>query len=87
MRIDKNSCCINLTLGYCGDMTNAIETMVSEVKTAKATALYWHDVSAYGGERQALRALDCISRDEAIKMLSAVQSVSIFKRDGKLVVQ
>ncbi|MES2367038.1 MAG: hypothetical protein V4563_14275 [Pseudomonadota bacterium] len=61
--------------------------LIRAVKLAKAETLYWEDVKAYGGEGNALRALDCKDRQEAIEMLSAVQSVSIFRRDGKIIIQ
>lgn len=64
-----------------------LETRIAEVKTAKATENYWHAVGRYGTESHALRALDCRNRDEAIKMLAVVQTVSIFKREGKVVIQ
>lgn len=59
---------------------------VQEVKIAKATAMFWENVKVYGNEGNALRALDCISRDEAIQMLAVVQPVSVFKRDGKIII-
>lgn len=57
------------------------------VRRAKATAAYWRDVKVYGSEREALKALDCNSRDEAIDMLTAVQRVSVFKCNGKVIIQ
>lgn len=60
---------------------------VLNVKKAKATKLFWHDVKIYGGESQALRALDCTSREEAILMLARVQNVSVFKLNQKIVIQ
>lgn len=64
-----------------------IQSLIESVKSAKAELLYWQDVQAYGGEGAALRALDCASREEAIHMLAAVQKVTVFKYEGKLVVQ
>ena len=68
-------------------MNNEIQQAVAEVKTAKAAKMFWADVKTYGGEGAALRALYCQNRIEAITMLAAVQTVSIFKRDGRVVVQ
>lgn len=64
-----------------------IESAVESVKRAKATALFWQDVKTYGREADALRALDCKTREEAITMLSVVQKVSVFKRDGRIIIQ
>lgn len=60
---------------------------INEVRTAKASKLFWDDVKVYGSEGAALRALDCRDCNEAIAMLSAVQTVSVFKRDGRIVLQ
>lgn len=66
---------------------------IESVKVSKAAALYWQDVRDYGSETNALNALDCRHgttverRTEAIKMLSAVQEVRVFRRGGKVFVQ
>lgn len=60
---------------------------INEVKQAKAAKLFWNDVKVYGSEGAALRALDCRNRNEAIAMLSAGQTVSVFKREGRIVLQ
>jgi uncharacterized ubiquitin-like protein YukD len=67
--------------------TPELQQTIETVKTAKATNLFLADVKTYGSQSQALRALDCQTRDEAITMLAAVQKVSVFKRDGRVVVQ
>lgn len=64
-----------------------ISEVVESVKIAKAEKMYWADVSTYGTEAHALRALDCQNREEAIKMLSVVQPIVVFKREGKVIVQ
>jgi hypothetical protein len=64
-----------------------MKTQIEQVKRAKATSLYWNDVKDYGSEAHALRALDCTTRQEAIDMLTAVQTVSVFKREGRIVIQ
>lgn len=66
---------------------NELHQTIEAVKTAKATKKFGDNVAIYGTEEHALRALDCLSRKEAIAMLAVVQSVSIFKQDGKVVVQ
>ena len=68
-------------------MSTEIKLAIQAVKLAKATRVYWLGVKAYGGEWQALRAYDSLNRDEAIKMLSVVQKVSVFKREGRVVIQ
>ncbi len=68
-------------------MSTQIQQAVSEVKLAKAERMFWDNVEIYGSERHALRALDCINREEAIRMLAVVQKVSIFKINGRVVVQ
>lgn len=68
-------------------MTDEIKQAVESVKRAKATNLFLHDVKAYGSIGNALRALDCRNMEEAVNMLMLVQKVSIFKRDGKVIVQ
>mgnify|MGYP003333606416 CR=1 FL=1 len=65
------------------ELNQAIET----AKTAKATALFWDDVKVYGSKAAALRALDCLNIEEAIEMLKNAVKYSVFKRDGKVVVQ
>ena len=68
-------------------VANNATNEIDGVKRAKATALFWNDVKAYGNEAHALRALDCKTRKEAIEMLSAVQTVSVFKREGRIIIQ
>lgn len=63
------------------------QTQIDAVKRAKAAQMYWDDVRLYGTERQALRGLDCATREEAIQMLIAIQPVKIFKLNGKIIVQ
>ena len=57
------------------------------VKTAKAEKAIDNNVSVYGSESAALRSLDCTSKAEAVKMLAHVQTVKIYKADGKVVVE
>lgn len=66
---------------------NEIEETIRAVKIGKATALFWDNVKGYGGKEAALRALDCYTVEEAVRMLAVVQEVSIFKINGKVVVQ
>ena len=63
-----------------------ISQAISDVKTAKATALFWADVKTYGSQQRALRALDCQTREEAVKMLSVVQTVHVLKCMGQVIV-
>ena len=67
--------------------TSHMELAVETVKYAKASKLFWQDVETYGSESHALRALDCKNRDEAIAMLATVQTVKIFKQDGRVILQ
>ncbi len=66
---------------------NEIEETIQAVKIGKATALFWDNVKRCGSKQAALRALDCVTVEEAVRMLAVVQEVSIFKINGKVVVQ
>jgi hypothetical protein len=68
-------------------MSTELQQRVRTVKTAKATTRFGDCVKTYGTEEHALRALDCMSQKEAIQMLALGQTVSIFKRDGRVVVE
>ncbi len=68
-------------------INNELKQAVKAVQMAKADKAFWGDVKTYGGTSPALRALDSISIEEAVEMLAVVQPFSIFKRDGKVVVQ
>lgn len=74
-------------------MKNDLQQMIEQVKTAKATN-WLHEIAKERGTMvAALDSLDCRfgttaeRMAEAVKQLSAVVKVSIFKRDGKVVVQ
>jgi len=64
-----------------------MKDQIEAVKRAKATNLFAQDIKTYGSKTAALRALDCQSTEEAIQMLSAVQTVSVFKYEGKIIIQ
>lgn len=63
------------------------ELAIETVKFSKAKNLFQKDVETYGSQAAALRALDCKTVDEALSMLAEVQTVSIFKKDGKVIFQ
>lgn len=61
--------------------------IINAVKVAKAEKAFDHNVEVSGSEAAALKSLDCTSRSEAVKMLAHVQSVKIYKVNGKVVVE
>lgn len=63
-------------------MSAALEARIAEVKLEKAARMFENDVKVYGSEANALKALDCHTRHEAIQMLAVVQKYRIFKVDG-----
>lgn len=64
-----------------------LDTMISQVKAAKAEKAFDDGVDVYGSVKSRLRSLDCKNREEAIRMLTHVQTVRIYKIDGKVVVE
>lgn len=64
-----------------------METIIKQVKQVKAEKAFDDGVMVYGSTQSCLRALDCTSREEAVRMLTHVQSVKIYKRNGKVVVE
>lgn len=59
---------------------------IDRVKRAKAERAFDEGVAAYGSVEARLQSLDCTSREEAIAMLAAVQAVSIYKSNERVVI-
>lgn len=64
-----------------------LSAAIDEVKKAKATNLYWQMVKARGREGYVQRALDSVSREEAIATLQLSAKVQIFKFEGRVIIQ
>jgi hypothetical protein len=60
---------------------------IKQVKMAKAEKSFDEGVLVYGSVEARLRSLDCKTREEAIKMLSVVQTVRVYKVNGKVVIE
>lgn len=60
---------------------------IQAVKVAKAINKLPEVIRIYGSLSQAIRAFDCIDRDELIKTLAMSQTVSVFKCDGRIIIQ
>ncbi len=67
--------------------TKTVSELITEVKRAKASNAFQDSIRVYGGVRQALRAHDSISIEEAVFTLSICQPVSVSKLNGKVIVQ
>jgi hypothetical protein len=61
--------------------------VINAVKVAKAEKAFDKNVQVYGSESAALKSLDCTSKSEAVRMLSHVQTVKIYKANEKVVVE
>lgn len=63
-------------------MSPLLEARIREVKLEKAERSFRAALAAYGSLSACLRSLDCRTREEALRMLAAVQEVHIYKVDG-----
>jgi hypothetical protein len=72
---------------------NELETAIETVKTAKATNCFHELVKEYGTLANCLNALDCRHGTTSERIAEAIATIkigvkySIFKRDGKVVIQ
>lgn len=64
-----------------------IADKIDAVTYAAAHRKFWDSVKSYGGKREALRAYDCQTIEEAIQMLSRVIPFSIYKMNGEVIVE
>jgi len=67
--------------------TATLDDIIESVKLAKAEKMFDDGVASYGSIAARLKSLDCKTKQEAVKMLSVVQEVRIYKANGKVVVE
>jgi hypothetical protein len=64
-----------------------LDEIIKQVKRSKAEKAFDDSVRVYGSLQSCLRSFDCKDRDEAIRMLTTVQSVRVYKVCGRIVVE
>lgn len=69
------------------ELLELLELEVKAVKLAKAEKAFARGVATYGSVPAALKAYDCKTRVEAVKMLATVQPVQIYKVAGMVIVE
>jgi hypothetical protein len=64
-----------------------LDEIIKQVKRSKAEMAFDDGVKLYGSLQSRLRSLDCKDREEAIRMLTTVQSVRVYKVCGRIIVE